>query len=293
MKKILTLLFVLFSLIVNSQQNHQEMSPNGIFDDVFDRFGNKYSLEDIRVDTRIDSNGTQKTVLLCTAGYFDLFFESGSGMEGTTPIELARRNVLCQVFSDLSQFITPADPNVRVNIWVRSIANIVSNPSTSGVLGLASGFYTVPAGAPTFSGIVDNEIWKTINSGTNSYTNVASPLNSLGGPNASFYHGVVAFNFSNTSINWHTNLSQTTTAGLYDMYTIALHEATHALGFASLIDASGASKLGAGNQYYSRYDLFLRTSANQPLITNTGACTLYNFGFKSVIKPKCNDSKPF
>lgn len=292
MKKIFTFLFVLFSLIVNAQQN-QEMSPNGIFDDVFDRFGSKYSLEDIRIDTRTDSNGVQKSVLLCTGGYFDLYFEAGCGMDGSSATEIARRNVLCQVFSDLSNFITPANPSVRVNIWVRNIANIVSNPSTSGVLGLASGFYTVPSSAPTFSGIVDNEIWKTINSGTNSYTNVTSPLNSLGGPNASFYHGIVAFNFSNPSINWHTNLSLTTSTGLYDMYTIALHEATHALGFASLIDASGVSKLGAGNQYYSRYDLFLRTSTNQPLITNSGTCSLYNFGFNPSLNSNVMTPSPF
>jgi hypothetical protein len=292
MKKIFTFLFVLFSLIVNAQQN-QEMSPNGIFDDVFDRFGSKYSLEDIRIDTRTDSNGVQKSVLLCTGGYFDLYFEAGCGMDGSSATEIARRNVLCQVFSDLSNFITPANPSVRVNIWVRNIANIVFNPSTSGVLGLASGFYTVPSSAPTFSGIVDNEIWKTINSGTNSYTNVTSPLNSLGGPNASFYHGIVAFNFSNPSINWHTNLSLTTSTGLYDMYTIALHEATHALGFASLIDASGVSKLGAGNQYYSRYDLFLRTSTNQPLITNSGTCSLYNFGFNPSLNSNVMTPSPF
>jgi hypothetical protein len=260
MKRFLSIVsLLLLTISLNAQENFkQEMSPNGIFDEVFDRFGNKYSLEDLRIDTGLDSNNVQKSALLCSSGYFDLYFEANSGMEGNSPTEVARRNVICQLFTDLSQFIVPANPSVKVNIWVRDISNIISNPDTSGVLGLASGFYTVPSNAPTFSGIADNEIWKTINSGTNSYTNVASPLNSLGGSNASFYHGVVAFNFSNPIINWHTNLTQTTLAGLYDMYAVALHEATHALGFASLIDASGISKLGANYPYYSRYDLFLK-----------------------------------
>ncbi len=283
---------MLFSLIGNAQQN-QEVTPYGIFDNVFDRFGNKYKLNDIAIDTEPDSNGVQKSVMLCTGGYFDLYFESGCGMDGNSSTEIARRNVLCQVFSDLSNFITPANPSVRVNIWVRNIANIVPNPSTSGVLGLASGFHTVPSGASNFSGIVDNEIWKTINSGTNSYTNVASPLNSLSGAGASFYHGIVAFNFANSTINWHTNLSQTTLSGLYDMYTITLHEAIHALGFASLIDANGDSKLGTNYKYYSRYDLFLRTSTNVPLITNTGACSLYNFGFNPSISSNVMTPSPF
>ncbi|PKP48783.1 MAG: hypothetical protein CVT95_04020, partial [Bacteroidetes bacterium HGW-Bacteroidetes-12] len=298
MKKIVFIF--LFATIANfvcsqsTQQNiNQEMSPNGIFDEVFDRFGTKYSLEDIRIDTRLDSNNVQKSVFLCSGGYFDLYFEANSGMDGSSPIQVARRNVICQLFNDLSQFIVPANPNVKVNIWVRDIANIISSPATSGVLGLASGFYTMPSNAPTFRGIVDNEIWKTINSGTNSYTNVTSPLNSLGGPNASFYHGVVAFNFSDPTINWHTDLSQTTLVGLYDMYTVALHEATHALGFASLIDANGASKLGVNNQYYSRYDLFLQTSTNQPLITNTGSCSLYNFGFNTSLNPNVMTPSPF
>lgn len=66
MKKIFTFLFVLFSLVVNAQHNFQEVSPYGIFDDVFDRFGNKYKLREIAIDTEPDSNGVQKSLLLCT-----------------------------------------------------------------------------------------------------------------------------------------------------------------------------------------------------------------------------------
>ena len=33
--------------------------------------------------------------------------------------------------------------------------------------------------------------------------------------------------------------------------------------------------------YYSRYDMFLQTQAGTPLITNTGGCLMYNWGFNS------------
>ena len=74
MKKVLSTLSLLLAFIanVNAQQTstgsftQQNMSPNGIFDEVFDRFGTKYSLEDIRIDTRLDSNNTEKSALLCS-----------------------------------------------------------------------------------------------------------------------------------------------------------------------------------------------------------------------------------
>ncbi|MEE9373248.1 MAG: hypothetical protein V3V00_09370, partial [Saprospiraceae bacterium] len=45
-------------------------------------------------------------ILCVNSGYFNLYFEPGCGMEGNTTVEIARRDVLCQLFSDLSNFIT-------------------------------------------------------------------------------------------------------------------------------------------------------------------------------------------
>jgi len=270
--------------IYAKESGNQILSPNGTFDHIYDRFGNSLLLDEIKIEAQ-ERNGIDKTTSSCSAGYFNLYFEANSGMEGNSTLEVDRRNVICQLFNDLSQFIVPADPGVTVNIWVRDISAIIPNPSSTLVLGLASSYYTLPANAPAYTGIIDNEIWKTINSGTNSYTNVTSPLLSTDGPNPAFYHGAMAFNFSNASINWHTDLTQTTPAGAYDLYTIALHETTHAFGFASLIDSNGESKLGAVNQYYSRYDLYLNTGSSAPLITNTGNCSLYNYGFNPALNP--------
>jgi len=274
---------IAFFLFVNvctvfAQNPPGKMSPDGIFDEVFDRFGNQYSLKDIQVSTL-------KSQTLCvSSGYFNVYFEIGSGFE--QPGQSLRRNVLCQLFNDLSAFITPANVNQKVNIWVRDINTIIPNAGVSGVLGLASSFYTMPSGAPNVTGIVDGEVWKTIHAGQDSYINTASPLYTSGGQNLGFYHGMMAFNFSNPLFtnNWHTNLGTPTSAGFYDLYTVALHEMTHALGFASLIDANGSSKLsGYGFNYYSRYDMFLKTQTGQNLITNSGTCSLYNFSFNPVL----------
>ncbi len=280
-------------------------SPDGLLDNVFDQFGNHYKLNELKVGASTsDSLGTnQKTsTLLCPSGYFNLYFETGSGMEGNTAIETARRNVICQVFSDISTFINSplqsSGNTNRVNIWIRDINQIVSNSNISGALGFATAFYNVPQNATAgFGGIADNEIWKTIQNGTDSYVGVTSPLSTQGGINSSsgtFYHGMMTINFNNPGTNWNTNLGiSASPSGLFDLYSIALHEVTHALGFASLINYDGSSKFGFGYNYYSRYDLFLKNNnTTQYLISNAGqSCTLYNYQFNlnpSILTPGCS-----
>jgi hypothetical protein len=295
----LVALCLLFTNLYFSQNFTGGITPGAKLDTVFDRFGNKYSLKDIAVDTTSYERGgpIKKTTQLCAnAGYFDLYFEAGSGMEGAGSPDVDRRNVICQVFSDVSAFIgSPLNSTGnRVKIWVRDINQVVGN--SNGVLGLATSFYSAPSNNTSgFGGIVDNEIWKTIHTGVDSYSNTCSPLMSLGGPNSSsatFFHGMMAFNFT-TSINWQTVLTTPTiTAGNFDLYSVALHEITHALGFASLINYNGTSKFGPGYNYYSRYDLFLKKGAAN-LITNSGACnSMYDYQFNSslsttVVAPGC------
>jgi hypothetical protein len=293
-------------------------TPGGILDNYFDNYGNKYLLNDIRINSPFGKHGEpieDKSILLCQSGYFDLYFEDGSGMEdinNTTHNE--RRNVICQLFSDLSNFITsPISSNglgTRVNILVRDIEIVVPNAGVMGVLGVASSFYNMPANnSPQFGGIVDNEIWKTINSGIDSYTNVTSPLLNTDNTNSgmgNFFHGIVAFNF--LSINWNLILNNITSfpGNEYDLYSVALHEVTHALGFASLIDYNGNSKFNSTDQYfqyYTRYDLFLKDKNNINLLTNTGAnpatcSSMYNYQFNpslsalTTLTPGCTNNPP-
>lgn len=300
MKKLILLFVFLFGITkTHAQTSIPEVgNPNGsiggMFENTFDHYGNKYTLSDIRTDTpkRSKINNQLKTsTLLCTSGFFELYFESGSGMESATdPVHIARRNVVCRVFNDLSSFINSplkdAGNSNKVRIWIRDINEVY--PSTTNVLGLATAYYTMPKyDQYYFGGIVDNEIWKTIHLGKDSYINVASPLyNSSTNTVQSglFYHGMMAFNFNNSSlINWNTNLSTNCPAGLYDLYTVVLHEVTHALGFASLINSNGKSKFGTGFKYYSRYDRFLKNNNNTlPLITSSNSsCSMYNYDFNT------------
>lgn len=277
-----------------------QYSPGGLLDNVYDHYGNHYTLDDIKIPPISPNNGTEARWIdtNCTSGIFRLHFTAGSGFLDSESVDApARRAVVCQVFNDLSNFIvSPLQTNGlnnRVEIWVRDINGLLgattANPNpaaTSNVLGMASGFNVVPA-APTSAtvtgGIVDNEIWKTIHTGIDSYTNVVSPLimtaGASSGSSGVFYHGYVTLNFSNPTQNWNLATTGTCPQNLYDLYSVVLHEVTHALGFASLMNNLGASRMGAGYNYYNRYDTFLQTATGTPLLTTTNACPMYNHSF--------------
>ncbi|MDR6969636.1 hypothetical protein J2X31_003669 [Flavobacterium arsenatis] len=298
------------------------LSPNGLFETVFDHYGNSYQLSDILIskEVRTDKNNLSRSVnsVSMSCGYYNVFFETGSGMEDSSnPIHMERRDVLCRVLTDLSNFInsplTTNGLNNKVNIWVRNINNVITLPNTpNGVLGMASSFYTMPHNTTTgFGGIIDNEIWKTIHLGKDSYTNTVSPLLSNGinaGQSGIFYHGMMAFNFNTTdtaipntpSILWNTSLSATSFPGKYDLYTVILHEMTHALGFASLLNSNGLSKFNSAYNYFNRYDTRLKNNANTQFLIKKQirACgSMYDYVFNnllntSVLQPNsntCND----
>lgn len=296
MKKIILYFFFVFCTFSMVYAQSGNLSPKGSFDKVFDRFGNTYNLKDLKIvkqNTKpqkgdvLQENVIAPAYLLCTPGYFNVYFEEGSGFEKNTPSNIARRDVICQAFTDISNFITPADPSVKVNIWVRNIANIDPYPLGSGILGLASSFYVVPTVDPPVGGILDGQIWKTINSGVDAYTNVASPLTTGGGTSGAFYHGMVAFNFTDSPDIWHTDLTAATASMKYDLYSTILHEVTHALGFASLISANGESVFGSNYPYYSRYDQNLETFGSAPLIITNSSCSLYEYEFNpSIFDPE-------
>jgi len=269
-----------------SNPNENNITPSGVLDKVFDQSGKEYALSDLLVER----SGT--TLINCSStSYFNLYFEVGSGMENSSdPTHIARRAVVCKVFEDLSNFINSplTTTGNKVNIWVRNINNVFATPN--GVLGLASGFYNLPS-STTIGGIADNEIWKTIHTGHDSYLNSTVPLTILGGSNNQsgiFFHGMVTFNFNNTNppaINFNTNLTTTTIpVGEFALYSAVLHEVTHALGFASLIDQNGISIFGPNFRYYSRYDRFLKTNdAAQFLLTSNGCSTMYDYAFNPAL----------
>lgn len=274
------------------EENISYLTPNEAFDYIIDNEGNKHRLKDLNIENSINGSniyGT-KSELLCTSGYFNLYFEVGSGMiNGESQYASDRREVICKVFQDISDFInSPLSSNTdpltnKVNIWIRNIDNLdgISNPSQMPVLGIGTAFHCLPLNS-TVGGISDNEIWKTILSGIDSYSNIGAPFTSTGAPSgsASFYHGIMSINFYNDNFIWHTDVTSDASGGNYDLYTVALHEAIHMLGFGSLINKFGFSKLlNEGFNYYSRYDLFLKTKDDISLLVNNQNCSLYDYIF--------------
>lgn len=317
-KRSLFSLIMVFIVSINSiysQKNDASptLTPDGLFDKVFDDKGSIYDLSDIQVNkTSTASNGTAiVNTLLCTSGIFELYFETGSGMEivGNTAHD-QRRAILCQAFQDISDFInTPLKTSgntTKIKIWVRNPANLTP-AMPAAAAGVASAFYNVPTGLIAYNGgIVDSEIWKTIHTGVNSYDNTVFPIVTTeltGG----FYHGYVAFNFAGT-VNWNLDYTKYDAITGYilnntDFYTTIIHELTHALGFNSLLNYQGSSNLlfttnGQYGVYYTRYDTFLTTSTNVKLINNNPIASngqMYNYSFiplASNLYPGCTSSPP-
>ncbi len=285
MKKLTFFLALLISGLGNAQNqflNDVKFSPGGVMDTVFDNYGNKFLLKDIVIDK--DPNSVNKAVSFndCNSGYFKLYYEIGSGFElQNDPIHIQRRNVLCRMLFDMSNFVLPVNPNTEVNIFVRSFINGTIIPP-NGVTAYASPVYTIPPQPISGGGIADNVVWKTINSGIDAFYNFSAPMGTTTG-SIGFYHGIMAFNFNN-QIQWHQDLSACPSNKL-DLYSTALHEMYHVLGFASLINEFGQSKLGINYPYFSRYDKFLKTINNENLIvSNFQNCgELYNYSFNSSV----------
>jgi len=280
-------LFTIIQLHLVSQTmqvfTNQSITPGGIMDSVYDRFGKKYSIRDLQVDLKInaDQGILSSTSTSCIAGMFAVYYASGSGMESpTNPLHITRRQTVCEVLSNISGLLgySSSYPNsalVRILVDDVGLYTAPVTPSASGVLGLATAYYAVPWNpASSNPGITENMIQKTIKSQTDGWTNVVSPV----APIASngLFHGMMAFNFSNPLISWNSGYTGIASSTQFDLYSVILHEITHALGFASLIDVNGISKFGPANNYYSLYDKFLNCFAFntlQPLLGLGNSCT--------------------
>lgn len=254
-------------------------SPGGLFDQTFDRFGKSYTLSQIHIPST-------NVVSIETIEKFVIHFENGSGMEDpSNNLHINRKDVLITVLKDIEQFLILPNANDKVNIWMRDIG--LANSTANQVLSMGSSVYNV---TPTTTGtIADGEVWKTLLSGINSYTNTVNmPSN--------YYHGIMAFNFSTFNgnpVKWHTDYLTTVPSGHYDLYTAMLKEVMHLLGVTSLMNAYGNSVFGTNYKYYSRYDTKLNNNANtHSLLKNLGSISMYDWSFNtslspSILRPGC------
>jgi hypothetical protein len=255
-------------------------APSGIFDTLIATNGDRVALSSLKVGNP-PQNVPAGAPIACTnnAGYFELYYATGCGMEiVNNATHTARRDVMCALFSDISAFITPVNANTKIKV-------LFDASSTLGGAGAggAKTFYFTPRQDNLYSAtqsknaVVDNVVWLTINSGIDAYTNITGTL--IG--TSTFYHMQLAFDFTN--YNWHTDLTTTAPSGTLDLYTVGLHEVTHALGFNSLVQNAFAYNIGNSN-LYSRFDSRLRTPntavpPNQPLYGITGSCAMYPTSF--------------
>jgi uncharacterized repeat protein (TIGR01451 family) len=279
-----TYLLLTLSVLTHAQ-SHRLPTPsslagteNGELHDmvVFDREGNHYFFSELKFD--LSQKKKKRSINpTYTAGIFRLHFDdagTNTGFDDAT-LGLQRVNVAVQVFTDLSNFINEAaspyssisnlgSGNSFVEIQVQSSLNSAAN----GMLGNAGQFFLT-----TSPGIVHGSVWQTINSGIDAWFGVG-PTN-LG--NVGTYHGLMQINFG------HNFYLGSNPAGIsvsqYDLYTVILHEAIHALGFGSLIAQNGNSKLTNNNPgIYSYYDTYLTDVTNNKLI-NWNTC--YQASFQS------------
>lgn len=246
-------------------QNIRNNQNNQIFR-VFTNEGNMLSESDmIHYQNSFNSFQNSSTPnIFCTAGYFRVYFEdvllhTNDGFDSSnTTIAAARRNLVCQVFSDLSQLIQPAN-NPYTGASTVPFVNIIverSALSKNGVLAYCKPFDLVPP--YKVKGTIDNKVWKTINGGMDSYY----ALQQLGITKVPMFHAAIQCNFG---YNFYTTLNALPSSNTQrDLYAILLHEISHGLGIYSLLDYCGNS-LYSNTLLNSRFDNFL-----QKLDTSTG-----------------------
>lgn len=275
-----------------AQTDFSFLTPGGLFDTLFDGTGTKYNLRnlDSRGGRAAGGSFTVNAVptVSCSAGYFDVYYEPGSIWLSSVPM----RTVLCQVLLDLSNFIqspiTTNTSNPRINL-------ICGNINGPGLLATASSFYSFPLN-PTNpnQGAIEGQIQKFIRSGVDPYATIPISYTSTS-TQGSFYHGFVNI----ASNSWHTDIFSQPPGNTYDLYTVLLHEVTHALGFTTLINGvnAGVSIFGPSNNYYSVYDTYLEDSNSNRLLNPapTSTCSQNNLIFTTssltVINPlSCNNT---
>ncbi len=84
------------------------------------------------------------------------------------------------------------------------------------------------------------------------------------------HDGSATFDFG---YNWNSE-TDAPAGSEFDLYTVSLHELTHALGFASLADANGDSQISGGNPgVYGVFDSFLERGDGTALFSTTGGAT--------------------
>jgi len=218
-----------------------------------DRFNNPWRPSPLLIEAAKRRARTLSAGCGFRVDFEDEILGTGKGFDDHTPIvhpilgnttlgELRRRTV-CEVFDYLASII---EIDVVPDIIVQR-----SQTDGSGFLAAAGPFFR-SAAAGTFKG---GTLYEHITTG-------ADPT-----PEPGSYDAMVIYDFGpwivdgrerpiNSDWNEPSN-------GRLDLFSITLHELTHALGFLSLIAPGGASGIGGA---YSLFDIRLRNGQGEPLV---------------------------
>jgi hypothetical protein len=172
---------------------------------LYDRFGNIYTSNELKIykNPNILSirNAYEEGIFILT--FQDEEKDNNIGFDDPT-LGGQRRNIVRQIFRELSAFLQTPNNNARVRINIED-SGIIPAPSSgqTRILGLGSSYYFI---GNVFNNILDGETSKTINSGVNSYLGLDPSL-----VTANAAHGFLKFFFpTGTDSEFHYDISSTT-----------------------------------------------------------------------------------
>ncbi|MFZ4545777.1 MAG: hypothetical protein ACOYOA_17145, partial [Saprospiraceae bacterium] len=225
----------------------------------YDRFGNRYSEEELGIDKDTSSSSMQ----LPPPGHcndagllFNLEFTQGFTTEEIETITCT--------FRYISKFIVNRNGTVKPTIMIQK-EDLDSSILATGSPIIEDNFRCE---------IGNNLVWRRLNSNFTDY---------------SIYDGYIKVNSDIDDADWfHFDLNdpnQDPPNDQFDLFTVILHEALHVLGYASRMESSGST-----NDKYSTWDQQLYSqAASKYLLTPSGIqnCCL-NFIFDSQLKTTTN-----
>jgi hypothetical protein len=273
MKKI-TFLFAILLLIFIGNLNSQSdliVSPGRLLDTVQDSYGNKFHYSNLSLSsTKVIGSGGTTTISAaptqsCQAGKFIAHFAPGSLFANST----AAQTIICQVLQDISGLII-SPPTITANPIHILCNNQSGGIATAGSIYLYPNFPLNPN-----QGVIYSQVEKALKYGVNPYLNfpiVIFPQNNT------MYYGYIDVN---PNLNWNYNTNSVNiNSSKFDFYTAMLHEVTHLLGFQSLLSNTGFSKLGAANNYFTKYDTYLKDNSGSPVLSApTTSCYASNLTY--------------
>jgi hypothetical protein len=258
----------------------RKKTVRGFSRNIYDRFDKKYDYKH-----SIASVKSKIAVKVVKAGYFNVFLAKDCGIENDSDsLHIKRRKVLLGVLSDFSAMIkVPGTGNfTRVNLLLDPLSSHLSRYNAN-IPGMGSSFYTFPhSPSNPYPGIVDAQVYKEFFRGSDSTDDEKGRV----------LHGFIALNFD-SGIKWNLDTKRDCAGDEYDLYTVCFRELMHCLGLASLIGPDGYSVFGKENNYYSRYDMFLRTVDMVPMLSYSATLfPLYDLRFNAA-KSKLNSNDNF